>query len=96
MNYNERWMVEGGDRLPAHLQRWTNRRRTMTMTYDLNGYKVATFTDFNQPGRRAVIGRHKTFGTAATQYKRIWNIYHRLHGYRVWQEVITDTTTQTR
>ena len=65
------------------------------MDTDLKGYKVATFTDFNQPGRRAVIGRHKTFTTAGRQYPRIWEIYGRLHKYKVWQEVVTPDTQTT-
>jgi len=49
-------------------------------------YKVGTFCDFGQVGRRTCIRRHKTLRTAGNQYPRIWNIYGRLHGWKVWQE----------
>ena len=64
---------------------------------NLNGYKVATFTDFGDPSRRVVVGRHKTFATAGRRYASIWEIYGRgRRGWKVWQEVITENTTQTR
>ena len=50
--------------------------------------KVLTYCDFNTPGRRTVIGRHYSFETAARQYKRLWNTYHRLNGWKVWQEEV--------
>lgn len=48
------------------------------------GFAGCTFTDFGEPPRRDVIGRHKTVETAIRQYRRIWRIYHRLHGHRTW------------
>ena len=38
---------------------------------------VLTYCDFDTPGRRTVIGRHFSLSSAANQYKRLWNIYHR-------------------
>lgn len=51
---------------------------------------VVTMTDFGQPGRRSEIGRHYTLAAAGRQYKRIWDIYHRLHGHKVWQETVVN------
>ena len=48
------------------------------------GFAGCTFTDFGEPPRREVIGRHKTRATAIRQYRRIWDIYHKLHGHRTW------------
>jgi len=48
--------------------------------------KVLTYCDFGTPGRRTVIGKHFSFASAVRQYKRLWDIYHRLHHYKVWQE----------
>lgn len=50
--------------------------------------KVITFCDFGTPNRRDEIGRHLTFATAMRQYARLWEIYGRLHQWRVWQEVV--------
>ena len=55
---------------------------------NLEGYKVVTLCDFGTPGRRTIIGRHKNMTTASNQYARIWKIYHKLHGWKVWQEEI--------
>lgn len=68
-------------------------------------YKVETFTDFGEPGRKERIGRHKTITTAMRQYARIWEIYGRrktvthLDGAfvrkvqpKVWQEMIEEET----
>ena len=51
-------------------------------------YKVKTYCDFSEPNRKEEIGRHKTLATASRQYQKIWNIYHRIHGHRVWQEEV--------
>ena len=48
---------------------------------------VLTYCDFGTPGRRTVIGRHFSLTSAHNQYKRLWDIYHRLHHDKVWQEV---------
>lgn len=53
-------------------------------------YKVITYCDFNEPGRKDVISRHKTIATAMRQYARIWEIYGRLHKCKVWQEEVKE------
>ena len=61
-------------------------------------YKVQTFTDFGNPVRKVLIGKHKTIATAMRQYARIWEIYGRrkldVAGVKiqpkVWQEMIEE------
>ena len=50
--------------------------------------KVIMFCDFGEPGRQDALARHYSFKTAANQYKRLWGIYHRIHGWKVWQEEV--------
>lgn len=51
-------------------------------------FKVRTMCDFGEPFRADVLCEHKTFASAGRQYPRIWGIYGRMYGYRVWQEEI--------
>jgi hypothetical protein len=52
----------------------------------LKNPKVITYCDFGTPGRKTEIGRHLTFATAMRQYARLWEVYGRVHEWRVWQE----------
>ena len=45
-----------------------------------------TYCDFGEAGRETEIGIHYTFKGALSQYKRLWDIYHRLHNSKVWQK----------
>ena len=55
-----------------------------------SNYKVATYTDFGEPGRVHEIGRHFTISSAMRQYARIWEIYGRKDdGAKVWQKMIS-------
>lgn len=56
------------------------------MSKQITQYKVATYTDFSEPHRKELLGKHKNFKTAANRYRFFWDIYHRIHGHRVWQE----------
>ena len=56
--------------------------------------KVLTFCDFGEEGRKTQIGQHLTYATAMAQYARLWNTYHRLHGYKVWQEEVKSQETK--
>lgn len=51
-------------------------------------YKVATYCDFGESNRKTVIRKHMSFTTAGKAYIALWNIYHRIHGWKVWQEII--------
>ena len=62
-------------------------KRGGTMPKSNSEFKVFTFCDFGDRKRVDLLGRHHTFETAARAYKRVWGIYHRLHGWRVWQSV---------
>jgi hypothetical protein len=53
-------------------------------------FKVRTMCDFSQAGRAEVIAEHRSFASAGRQYPRLWGSYGRMHGHRVWQEVIGD------
>lgn len=58
---------------------------------DPRKFKVATYTDFGESGRKSLIGQHKNISTAMRQYARIWEIYGRPNrdkGTKVWQEMI--------
>jgi hypothetical protein len=53
---------------------------------DDNTYKVFTKCDLGDKSREDVIGRHKSYSTAAKQYARLWKIYHLPRGtWKVWQ-----------
>ena len=55
-----------------------------------SNYKVATYTDFGEPGRVHEIGKHFTISSAMRQYARIWEIYGRKDdGAKVWQKMIS-------
>ena len=47
-----------------------------------------TCTDFGQEGRREVLSTHFTLKAAKNQYGRLWEIYGRLHKYKVWLEEV--------
>lgn len=49
--------------------------------------KVITYCDFGEEGRKDVLVQHRNFSTALRQYKKLWDVYHRIHGWKVWQEV---------
>ena len=49
--------------------------------------KVITFCDFGQPNRADILSNHYTFKGALSGYKHAWDIYHRIHGWKVWQEI---------
>ena len=51
-------------------------------------YKVITYCDFGVDGKKQELAKHKTFKTAVNQYRRLWDVYHRIHGWAVWQEEI--------
>jgi hypothetical protein len=52
-------------------------------------FKVKTYTDFGQAGRIEEIGKHYNIATAMRQYARIWEVYGRRGGARVWQKMIS-------
>ena len=49
-------------------------------------YEYVTLCDFGTPNRRDALGKHKNLATANRQYARLWRIYGKLHGYKVWLE----------
>jgi hypothetical protein len=49
-----------------------------------HGYKAATMCDFGQSGKEHIVRGHKTVANAHRAYRRIWNIYHHLWGFKVW------------
>lgn len=51
-------------------------------------YEYQTKCDFGVNGREDIMGRHRTMKTALNQYGRIWEIYHKIHGWKVWLEAI--------
>jgi len=46
-----------------------------------------TYCDFGTDGRADQISQHYTFKGALSGYKSAWNIYHRIHRWKVWQEM---------
>ena len=50
--------------------------------------KVITYCDFGEQGRKSELARHRTIATAMRQYARLWDVYGRKHGWKVWQEPI--------
>ena len=55
-------------------------------TEPVSRYKVITYCDFGESGRRTVIGHHLTTQTAERALPRYIRIYSKLHGWKVWQE----------
>jgi len=49
-----------------------------------------TYCDFGKEGRKDEIRKHYSFKSALSGYKKIWDIYHRLSGWKVWQEEIKE------
>ena len=47
-----------------------------------------TYCDFGQAGRVDELQKHFTFKGALSGYKKIWDIYHRGYGWKVWQETV--------
>lgn len=47
-----------------------------------------TYCDFGEAGRVDELCKHYSYKGALSQYKKIWDIYHRLHGWKVWQEAV--------
>ena len=47
-----------------------------------------TYCDFGQAGRADNMGNHYSFKGALSGYKKVWDIYHRIHGWKVWQEKV--------
>lgn len=64
---------------PSQASSWTER---------VKNPKVITFCDFGDEGRKTELARHKTFATAMRQYARLWQVYHRISGWKVWQEEV--------
>jgi len=53
-------------------------------------YKVMTFCNFGDTGRRSVLSKHKSIATAMRQYPRLWDTYGKLHQWKVWQEMVCE------
>jgi len=47
-----------------------------------------TYCDFGEAGRKDKLAKHYTFKGALSGYQTAWNTYHRLHGWKVWQEAV--------
>jgi hypothetical protein len=62
------------------------------MTIKESDCKAITLCNFGNAHRRTVLQKHLSENTAKKSFKRIQNIYHGIHGWRVWQETFPDQT----
>ncbi len=53
-------------------------------------FKYITRCDFGSISRKTVLSRHYNLKSAINGYKKIFNIYHRIHNWTVWLEEVKD------
>lgn len=53
-----------------------------------NKCKAVTLCNFGNANRRDILQKHISKDTAKKAFRKIQNIYHRIHGWRVWQETL--------
>lgn len=51
-------------------------------------YRYVIRCDFGNSNRKEILSRHETKKSALNRYSKLWNVYHAIHGYKIWLDKI--------